>query len=353
MMRKISSGPPWTSLCETVQHNCNISDARHASNYTLCTYLLKMREYFRWENGYRFNQALPQEVIGPWLTEREQLWEDIEEQPYMSLTINGQTFDPFDTDGINQSLLPQGYIYSGGIGLRTTPHFFMGQLLKEELHRDYLVLVADAECARDLTAPPAMSMGKTIFIRRESLKRMLWERLNEWRWHRAPGMMEKALSFYNFDNQLDESLEQMCDNEVNTLILHEMGEMQASEMLGDEWHEMLVGFTNPKAELVARAVKDHLADMLSTLPRLIADQSMPSLYLYFATQTPTRKQLFPSLQKTAQRWDENGDWAMLTAQTSKAMRYWLNTAQTILNIFRRKGAEAETEIADFAATKAL
>ena len=34
-------------LIQTVQRNCHIADARHAGDYTLCVYLLKMREFYR------------------------------------------------------------------------------------------------------------------------------------------------------------------------------------------------------------------------------------------------------------------------------------------------------------------
>ena len=30
-----------------VQRNCDISDANHGGHFTMCTYLMKMREYFR------------------------------------------------------------------------------------------------------------------------------------------------------------------------------------------------------------------------------------------------------------------------------------------------------------------
>jgi hypothetical protein len=34
-------------LTNAVQRNCDISDARHAGDYRICTFLLKMREYYR------------------------------------------------------------------------------------------------------------------------------------------------------------------------------------------------------------------------------------------------------------------------------------------------------------------
>ena len=60
-------------LSDSVQHNCHISDARHGSDYGLCTYLLKMREYFRWESGADFGSVLDKQRLGDWLTEREGL----------------------------------------------------------------------------------------------------------------------------------------------------------------------------------------------------------------------------------------------------------------------------------------
>ena len=42
-------------LVETVQHNCDIVDARHGDEYGMCTYLLKMRELYRWQQRLPFD----------------------------------------------------------------------------------------------------------------------------------------------------------------------------------------------------------------------------------------------------------------------------------------------------------
>ena len=60
-------------LIEVVQHNCDIADARHGADYGMCTYLLKMRELYRWEQGLAFDAHLPKEAVGDWLVEREGL----------------------------------------------------------------------------------------------------------------------------------------------------------------------------------------------------------------------------------------------------------------------------------------
>ena len=85
-------------LLTSVQRNCHISDARYAGDYTLCVYLLKMREYFRWEKGYAFRDVLPQADVGDWLKQRESFWESIENESFGDLPLAGDRFDPFDND---------------------------------------------------------------------------------------------------------------------------------------------------------------------------------------------------------------------------------------------------------------
>src|SRR5690606_11967608 len=112
------------SLRETVQTNCHIADARHASDYTMCIYLLKMREYFRWEQGYPYGASLPGAAVGEWLMAREALWEGLEQRPYQDLVIGQARLPPFESDRVNELLLDQGLVYSGGLGHNHRPHFF-------------------------------------------------------------------------------------------------------------------------------------------------------------------------------------------------------------------------------------
>jgi hypothetical protein len=51
-----------------VQRNCDIADAQFAGNYSLCTYLLKMREFYRWERGLPFSAALDRQAVGDWVS---------------------------------------------------------------------------------------------------------------------------------------------------------------------------------------------------------------------------------------------------------------------------------------------
>lgn len=325
------------SLCAAVQRNCHIADARHASDFTLCVYLLKMREYFRWEKGYPFGAPMPNEDLGYWLSAREHLWESLEEESYTCLDIDGRLMDPFATDEINRSLLPKGYVYSAGIGRSAAPHFFLGELERKTEYRGFNIVVAAKECARDLTAPPAMALHKTIFIRRESLQRMIWEKFQEWRWNEIDNAMSRALSFYPFDTELEQALAEMTENELQAVTLHEIGEVMAGEQLGNAWGEMLVSLPRSKAEIMARAVRDHLADALCTLPTLLQDNRIASLHFYVANFTAMRKELFPSFIQAYEIWSNSGRLEAMMKLIESAQAHWINVAHRMLDIHQRHG----------------
>lgn len=331
-------------LVNTVQKNCHISDARHAGDFTLCIFLLKMREFFRWENDIPFARDLPKEEVGAWLQEREGLWSDLEESPFESLPLDGRRLDPFDADSVNRELIPQGYVYSGGYGRFAKPHFFLGSLLKTEKRAGYTIHISSCEYARDLEAPPAMLQGKTIYVRQESVRRFLWEKIEEWRWNRKNEAMERALDCYAFDLDVNSALERMTENETEAMILHELGEGLAGEMLGEEWHKMITAIARSRAEIMIRAVRDLLADCLSTMPALAAANNTASLHFYFANFTGMRRHLFPEALAAYHEWVEGRDIAVLRRLADEGRQRWLETARTLLAIYKDKGQDAATAI---------
>ena len=324
--------PQLQSLQASIQHNCHISDAQFASEFSMCVYLLKMREYFRWERAFGLGASLPSNEVGDWLAEREQLWETLEEKPFLSLEIDGKNYDPFDADAINAALSEHGLVYSAGYGAKAKPHFFLARLEKQVDHKGYRIHVSAEEYARDLSAPPALSQNQQIFIRRESLRRMLWERLEEWRWNRPDNAMGRALQCYDFENDLETALDQMADVEIDSLILHEIGEVQAGELLGDAWQEMIQAFPRSRLEIMARAVRDHLADALSTLPSLIEQANPPSIHFYFANLSGIRKQIYPALMDAYQHWITYNNDAHLKQQIATGREHWLQVARELLQL---------------------
>jgi len=327
-------------ITESVQHNCNIADAQYAGDYTLCVYLLKMREFYRWEMGHSYDDNLPSESVGEWLKSREALWEDLEEAEYRDIQTGTEIIAPFETDEVNRSLNPQGLIYSGGLGCKCRPHFFLGELEREDRQSDYHLLVAGKELARDLTAPPAMSLGKTIFIRRESLRRMLWEKIEESHWDKGETPMRRAIATYPFDHDLELALDQMTQEMMEQLILHEIGEVRAGKILGAQWEELLASLPRSRIEILLRAVRDNLADSLSTLPQLLDGDADPQqIHFHMANLNGMRKQLFPSLVSAYQEWLESGSRDSLKTVTKQAQEHWERVANMALDSYREDGEE--------------
>jgi hypothetical protein len=350
--------PVLKSLAETVQHNCNVSDARHGADYSLCVYLMKMREYYRWEKQLPYGAVLEREQVGDWLAARERLWEDLEGAELKPLPIGGRTFDPFDTETINEQLAQEGLVYSAGLGARAKPHFFLGDLECTQRSGDYAVFVSAEEHARDLTAPPAMTLGHSIFLRRESLRRMLWEKLESWRWSRPDNALGRAFACYDFESDLEEALDAMTDHEIRAVLLHEQGEYAAGERLGPDWNRMVLDLAHTPAELVARAVRDHLADCLVTLPALAQVDEPASLHFYVGNLSAMRKEVFPSLLDAYQHWWERaaagiGDSRVFAELASRAREHWEDLAQGMLALHREHGSEAAAAIAGFASTRKL
>jgi hypothetical protein len=330
-------------LVQTVQNNCHISDARHAGDFTLCIFLLKMREFYRWEYEIPLTHELPMHAVGEWLQERERMWDTLESRTFEPLALERGSFDPFDADRINRELIPQGYIYSGGYGRFHKPHFFLGRLLRREQRQGHTIYVAACEYARDLEAPPAMLQDQTIFIRQESVRRFLWEKIEERRWNKNNLALDRALAGYGFAADAEAALERMTANEIEVMILHELGEARAGEMLGEPWHALLSSLPR-KTEIMARAVRDLLADCLSTLPALLEHRQHAALHFYFANFSGMRRHLFPEAWAAYRRWaEDNNDTPLQQVVRAGAVR-WLAAARTMLDLHRRFGAQAGAEI---------
>jgi hypothetical protein len=114
------------------------------------------------------------------------------------------------------------------------------------------------------------------------------------------------------------------------MILHELGEGIAGELLGAAWGELAVSVARSRAEPVARAVRDLLADCLSTLPALIERSALPSLHFYFATFDAPRRQLFPQALAAYDDFARSGDLDPLRQAVQDGRARWLATAQGLL-----------------------
>ncbi|MEK7360750.1 MAG: Sfum_1244 family protein, partial [Pseudomonadota bacterium] len=219
------------------------------------------------------------------------------------------------------------------------------QLERHEQRQGIRLFVSGCEYARDISAPPASLLDGMVFLRGDALRRWLWEKVEIWGVRKADGALKSALECHGFAADAEAALERMAEAESETLILHELGEAMAGPLLGAAWPDLIASFTGRRAEALARALRDNLADCLSTLPRLIERDAACSIHFYFANFDGLRGSLFPSLDQAYRRWRESGDLEPLREAALAGSAHWRDAALRLLRVHQGDPATAEDAIA--------
>ena len=339
------------ALVETVQRNCHLSDARHATESSLCIYLLQMREFYRWEQGLPLGAALRHRDVGDWLDRREALWDGLADAPYVELAIGADRFDPFDADVVNERLLPQRLIYGAGRLASGRAVFFLGDLHGIERREGLQVLIAARELARGLTAPPGALSGATVLLRREALLRWLWEQFEAWNLKRSGGAFGEALAACGHrGGEPSLALDRMADEQLETLLLHELGEHRAGQGLGAGWSALRVATgADRRIEPRLRAVRDHLADCLVTLPTLLERSATASIHFWFANLEGVRLEMFPLVQAACSAWRDGDGGRAFDAALALGRRHWQQLAEQAIALHRRDGDACHSALAELLA----
>ncbi len=328
-------------LVLTVQHNADVADARFAGGYTLCTYLMKMRDYYRWRRGLGPCSPVGRRDLGEWISGMESHWNALEAagSDFRGLPLPGGEVDCFDNESVNAVLNPAGYVYAGVRGHGGVPLFFFADLLQRDTagnpeadpggKPELDLLVSGGERARSLAAPPAMSAPGLIFVRREALSRYLGSMVEEWGWRREDNAMGKVVAHYGFEGDPEGALERLVDTEMENVILHEIGERVAGALIGEGWQSLLSRVEDPLTELKIRAVRDNLADCLAALPACMTLENWPSVDFYYANMTPLRRDLFPSFCEAYRGARGNGNYRSLAPLIARARKHWLTVSREL------------------------
>lgn len=327
------------ALVATVQHNCDLGDALHARDGALCTYLLAMREFYRWSAGAPFGAALERGAVGNWIAAREADWDRLSDGApgYRALPVGLPGSDPFDENRADAALRERGLLYGAGIGAFGAPVFFLAERLHEQQRDGVTVVLAGTEFARGLVAPPAASRAGRIVVRTDAMRRWLWTRFEAGPRRPRTGATAALLDFYG--GSTAHAIERIVDEQVETLVLHELGEQRAAQHLGPEWERMLADGADRQTEVVLRAVRDLLADCLVTLPALAAQAAPGALLFWYANLEGARRALAPALGRM-QAPVERGDSAALAALCADEGAHWLRTSVLLRDRWRTGGAPA-------------
>ena len=350
-------------LVSAVQANCHRADARHAADMTLCIYLLQMREFYRWERGLPFAASLPRQDVGSWIAEREALWSGLEDSEFEALPLpslqppaSGAScdgVDPFDLPRIAQALTPMGLIYGAGLVAAQRPVFFLARQFSAsrfDTSSGVLpVLTAGQELARGLVSPLAtlglQGAERAVVIRREALARWCWERYEAYALRRTPGTpMHALVQAYGLDEDFEAALPRWLDEQSDVLLLHELAEHQVGQRLGPSWADLRLSLVSRRADLLARALRDLLADCTLTLPTLLTRHADTSVHGWFAAFEGPRQLLFPGLSGAYVCW-RGGDGGMaLRDACDIGVSHFGALAEQVLALHAQGGDEAAHSI---------
>lgn len=332
------------NLTSQIKRNCNISDARYWGSYSLCGLLLRLRELYRIETGVRPWEKIQQEEIGKWISERENLWKELEDKDFENIAVNGTVYNPFEVKEINAELEKEGFVYGAGIGIHMKPSFFIADLTSKAKVVGFDVYIAGREYARDLSDYPAMLQDRLIFARVDTTKLLLWGKFEEMRCRRSKGALEYAFSKYGVtpeedpSEDIDRKIYQVACSEVETYIHHELGEAFEGEKIGDEWKAFLTSLPDGRVELFVRAVKDVLSDTSENgmLKYIIKNQKEGSLGFYIVFLGGMRKILFPEILKAFHLFVETGNWVIIDDARRACYKKAEEYAERLLSIYRNK-----------------
>jgi hypothetical protein len=136
----------------------------------------------------------------------------------------------------------------------------------------------------------------------------------------------------------------MTDDTLKTAMLHEIGEVQAGRLLGNAWEDMLAGFGHSKVEVMLRAVRDNLADTLTTLPGLLEELRPATLHGYVGSLSNMRRTLWPRLLAAYETWAATGKPRELEILCGESQAHWIALAQRLLVLFGERGTDARPHI---------
>ncbi len=316
------------ALVAAVRANCHLSDARHAQGLTLCNYLLAMRELYRWEHRIAPGEQPPRAEVLRWIGEREALWDALAGETWRALPVAGEAVDPFDVARVNAALAPAGLVYGAARGRFGKPNFFLGRLARREARGPVEVVEVGEELARDIEAAPAALHGATVVVRRDAFERWLWLQAETWEAQAAAGM-RPLLAAYGYAADPRAALARIAAEQRETLVLHELGEHAAGELLGPAWERLMEATDDRRTEVLLRAVRDLLADCLVTLPRLLEARHPHGLHFWFATFEGPRRALFPRLAAAREAWEAQGAPAALGEAVRAGRAHWLALAREL------------------------
>jgi hypothetical protein len=326
------------NIVSQVLENCAVADSRQAGLYSVCGLVLRMRDLYKWEKGLApWAEEESSELI-KWIGCKEELWEDLEGKDFREISLLGQDYDPFDVGEINAVLEPHGLFYGAGFVRGLQPSFLLARLEEKRRIDGCRVYILGRELARDLLTVPAFSQDNCILIRKKAAEFFIWDQIffiNK----SGKKALRFALEGYGLETQdrysLREHLARITASEIETYLYHELGEIKENVFDRDIWRKIVSTFPHTPIELLARSVKDLLADTneYGRLSYITRERKTASLGLYVAFYDGLKRELFPELTEAFREFIQTGNWQIIEEATSIGYRKAEQYAQELCSLY--------------------
>jgi hypothetical protein len=325
-------------LIEQVQRNCDISDARYAGAYSICGLALRLRHLFKWSRSLPpWEEREASEVLA-WIGERESLWESLAGEEYQPIVIDGIAHDPFDSAAINGILASQGLFYGAGYAHSLKPCFLLAEIDSRGKSDDVEIFRLGREKARDLLTLPAFGQEGAVVLRREAARMDLWDRMAYITPSGRPalGFALRALTIPQEGMAaVRPHLDRIAAIFERMIVAHEIGELREEYFPRDIWRQILSTYPHTAAELLARSLKDLLADTGAhgQLTHIVQERDAAALGLYVAFREGVPKKIFPELTTAFESFLQSGRWEPLAAAVAAGYTVFRRRSDTLRALF--------------------
>lgn len=321
-----------------VKKNCRISDSHHAGLYSVCGLALRLRDLYKWEKGLDPWVEEDPGTILEWIGRKEEEWDGLAEAELGKITISGREYDPLDVDGINLALGPHGYYYGAGYAHSLKPTFFLAVLEAKQDIEGRTVFLLGRELARDLLTIPALAQNGQVIIRKAAAKFFFWDQIFYVRKSARPAL-RFALREYGIGEDLKVlrlHMGSILEKEIDRYIYHELGEMNDRIFDRDIWRQIISRFPHTPVELLARCIKDFLADANEhgTLPHILNHRKAGMLGFYTAFMGGLAKNIFPEINEAFELFMASNAWGAVENAVTRAARTAQGYAGRMCTIFR-------------------
>lgn len=336
-----------SEFVETVNYNCNVSDAHYWGYFSICTLLLRLRELFKIGRNLEPWDRINNEDIIPWIDEKEKTWKELEEVNLMPIKLNGNFYSPFNTDEINSIIVNDGFVYGAGYALFMKPSFFVGKIKQYEKIDAYNIYFIEKEIVRDIFSSSGMSIGNTVFIRITDIKFRLWDTVQTW-FNKKGKIYEFLINRFKHPltwNYPYENFYKIVDKYCRIVLYHEISEQEESL---SAWRKIIKKCNNSKIEHILRGIQDLIADFSEKGPvnRAIIEKDKELLCLYLAGQRPYQKKMLTNTTAQIEKALMDNNWDKINSLRIAQFEKWKNNYRNIIEIYESKGFEEVRNLTD-------